>query len=434
VRDRRLSSASDRSSGDRARRAPEPSGDSGGRGWIVVAASVVIVGVSIGSLFSLGVFIAPMEEAMTWSRSQISSVALLAWVTLGVGSFLWGMLADRVGTRLVVGAGGLALGLGLVSSSQVQALWQFSITFGVLVGAAVGAFYAPLTATVSHWFRVNRGLAVALVSAGTGLGTFGVAPLTRWLISQYDWRVAMLVLGDLVWLTIVPLAFVVRAAPGGVDVDPTRGPHPDVDRDLSLGDVWRTPQFWLIAWTHFTCCTAHAGPIFHMVANATARGVGPMTAATVFGVAGLASIGGRVLSGLVADRLGSKRTLVVMLALQAPAILLYVLARDVVSFYALALFFGVAYGGVMPLYALLTREYFGPRAMSGAYGAIYALQAIGMGLGTVAGGWFYDTLGGYGWFFVTASAIAAGAVLLALPLRRPRLAVTFGHGAEATAS
>jgi MFS family permease len=428
-----VSAASDRSSGRPARPGGERPGDPDRFGWIVVAASVIIVGVSVGSLFALGVFIAPLEEAMQWSRSAISSVALLTWATLGVGSFLWGMLAERVGTRLVVGVGGLALGLGLVSSSQVTALWQFFITFGVIVGAAVGAFYAPLIATVSHWFRVRRGLAVALVSAGTGLGTFGVAPLARWLISQYDWRVAMLVLGDLVWLTIVPLAFVVRPAPR-VDVEPARGPQADVDRDLSLRDVWRTPQFWLIAWTHFACCTAHSGPIFHMVANATARGVGPMTAATVFGVAGLASIAGRIGSGLVADRLGSKRTLVAMLALQAPAILLYLGAGDVASLYALSLFFGVAYGGVMPLYALLTREYFGARAMSGAYGAIYALQAIGMGLGTFAGGWFYDHLGGYAWFFVTASAIAAGAVLLALPLRRPRLAVAFGRGAAATAS
>lgn len=390
---------------------------------VLLTAAVVIVGVAMGALFALGVFLAPIQAAMSWSRTDISAVALLTWVTLGVGSFLWGTLSDRSGTRVVVVAGGLLLGLGLVLSSRVVALWQFAVAYGGLVGLAVGAFYAPLTSTVSKAFRTNRGLAVGLVSAGTGLGTFAIAPLVRWLITQYDWRTAMLLLGDLVWLTVVPLALLVRDAPSRADALPTPGARQDPERDLGLLDIGRTPQFWLIALTHFTCCIAHAGPIFHMVANATDHGVGEMAAAAVFGVAALASIGGRIGSGLLADRLGSKQTLIAMLGLQAPAILFYVFARGTASFYVLGIVFGVAYGGVMPLYALLTHEYFGARAMGGAYGAIFMLQAVGMGLGTLAGGWFYDRLGGYGWLFATAAAIGAAAVLVALPLRSPRPAL-----------
>ena len=203
------------------------------------------------------------------------------------------------------------------------------------------------------------------------------------------------------------------------------------ERDLELLDIARSPQFWLIALVHFACCVAHSGPIFHMVANATDHGVGMMTAAVVFGFAGLASIGGRIATGLIADRIGSKRTLVAMLILQAPAILLYVFIRDATSFYLLGLVFGVAYGGVMPLYALLTREYFGQRAMGGAYGAIYMLQAIGMGLGTYGGGWLYDRLGGYGWAFASAAVIGGAAVLFALALRPP--AATLSRAAPSPA-
>jgi predicted MFS family arabinose efflux permease len=242
----------------------------------------------------------------------------------------------------------------------------------------------------------------------------------RWLITEYDWRTAMLLLGDLAWLTIVPLAFVVgKAGVGPAAPAPAAAAGPD----LSLADIARSPQFWVIALTHFACCVAHSGPIFHMVANATDHGVGAMTAAVVFGFAGLASILGRIATGLVADRIGAKRTLIAMLALQAPAILLYVVIQGTLSFYLLGLVFGVAYGGVMPLYALLTREYFGQRAMGGAYGAIYMLQAIGMGLGTFGGGWLYDRLGGYGWAFTAAAAFGGVAVLLALALRAPRLEV-----------
>jgi len=385
----------------------------------LLAAAMVIVGVAMGALFSLGVFLAPIQTATGWSRADISAVALLAWVTLGIGSFLWGALSDRRGPRAVIVVGGLFLGLGLVLASQVTAFWQFTAAYGVLVGLAVGAFYAPLTSLVSKAFTTNRGLAIGLVSAGAGLGNFAVAPLVRWLITQYDWRTAMLLLGDLAWLTTIPLALVIRDPSAGRGPAPPPAGSEAPERDLALGDIARSPQFWLIALVHFACCVAHSGPIFHMVANATDHGVGMMTAAVVFGFAGLASIGGRIATGLIADRIGAKRTLVAALMLQAPAILLYIVVRETASFYLLGLVFGIAYGGVMPLYALLTREYFGQRAMGGAYGAIYMLQAIGMGLGTFGGGWLYDRLGGYGWAFASAAAIAAFAILLALALRPP---------------
>jgi MFS family permease len=153
------------------------------------------------------------------------------------------------------------------------------------------------------------------------------------------------------------------------------------------------------------------------------QGVPSMTAATILGISGLASLAGRVMSGIAADRWGAKPTLIAMLSLQAPAIALYLVSAGAGGFSALAVLFGASYGGVMPMYALLTREYFGARAMGTAYGAIFMLQAIGMGLGAYAGGFIYDQLGTYAWLFGTATAVAAVAILLALPLRRPRLAV-----------
>jgi MFS family permease len=394
--------------------------------WGLLAAAMVIVGVAMGALFSLGVFLAPIQASTAWSRTDISAVALLAWVTLGIGSFFWGALSDRTGPRAVIVVGGLFLGLGLVLASRSAALWQFAVAYGGLVGLAVGAFYAPLTSLVSGAFTKNRGLAIGLVSAGAGLGNFAVAPLVRWLISEYDWRTAMLLLGDLSWLVTIPLAFVIHEtrATRGVPTPAAVTAAPRLSEpDLTLLQVARSPQFWLIAVIHFACCVAHSGPIFHMVANATDHGVGMMTAAVVFGVAGLASILGRIATGLIADRIGPKRTLIAALALQAPAILLYVVTSGTASFYLLGLMFGTAYGGVMPLYALLTREYFGQRAMGGAYGAIYMLQAIGMGLGTFGGGWLYDRLGGYSPMFTSAAIIAAAAILLAFALRSPRTAL-----------
>src|SRR6185503_7310654 len=116
-------------------------------GWIIVAAGIVMTCVGIGSMLSLGVFLQPMSEAMGWSRSGISLAAMLNFLCMGVGSFFWGALSDRFGTRVVVLSGGIVLGGGLVAASQGAPLGQFQLLFGVVVGVAAGSFYAPMTAT-----------------------------------------------------------------------------------------------------------------------------------------------------------------------------------------------------------------------------------------------------------------------------------------------
>ena len=388
-------------------------------GWIVVTAAAAIVGLGMGALFSLGVFLEPMAESMGWSRGAISSVALLNWIAMGLGSFVWGALSDRLGTRAVAVAGGLLLGLGLVLSSQARALWQLNLTFGVMVGFAVGAFYAPLTSTATKWFTARRGLAVGLVSSGIGVGILTIAPLARALTSAWDWRVALLVIGDLAWLVIVPVALLIREQPGDVGAA-AMGGRAAAGREYATHEVLATPQFWAIALTHFACCAAHSGPIFHMVTHATDQGIGPMTAATAFGVSGLASIAGRLGGGILADRFGARSTLLAGLALQAAMIVLYLFVREIGLFYLLAIVFGVAYGGVMPLYALVTREYFGEKVMGAAYGGVFLVSTLGMGLGSFAGGVLYDRLGSYTWLYAGSFAIGAAAILLALTFRAPR--------------
>jgi MFS family permease len=389
-------------------------------GWVVLGASALVVCLGMGTLFSLGVFLKPMEDTMGWSRTAIGTVALLNWIAMGVGSLVWGSLSDRIGTRITTLAGGGLLGLGLVLSSQVTAMWQLGVTFGAMVGFAVGAFYAPLSATATRWFTANRGLAVSIVSAGIGVGILVVAPLARWLTSTFDWRVAMIVLGDICWLVVIPAALLIRNAPSEVGAIAMGGAVSGDERQFTARQAFGSAQFWLISLTHLACCAAHSGPIFHMVTHAIDQGVARMTAASVLGVSGLASVAGRVGCGVLADRFGAKRTLVAGLVLQAVMISLYLVTSGVVGFYVLAVGFGVAYGGVMPLYALLIRHYFGDRVMGTAYGGVFLVSTLGMGLGSYAGGWFHDGFGTYTGLFWSSVATGAAAALTALAFRPPQ--------------
>ena len=388
-------------------------------GWVIVGAAMVVTCVGFGAMFSLGVFLQPMSEAMGWSRTGISTAALLNFLCMGVGSFFWGTLSDRIGTRAVVLIGGVLLGFGTVMASRAASLSQFQIYFGVVVGFAAGSLYAPLTATTTRWFTRNRSLAVALVSAGLGLGSTTTAPLARWIITNYDWRTAMLVIGDLAWLFIIPAALLVREPPAPATSDAPAAVAGG--RELTVAQALRTPQFAVLALTYFACCAAHAGPIFHMVTYAIDHGVGAMAAATVLSAAGLASLSGKILCGLVADRVGAKRVLLAGLALQAVAVSLYLVTRELSHFYAVALIFGFAYGGVMPLYAILVREYFGARIMGTTFGAVGFASTLGMALGPLAGGWLYDAFGSYFWLYIGSFGIGLGAVAIASTFRPPRL-------------
>ena len=389
-------------------------------GWIIVGVGIVVTCIGVGAMLSLSVFLQPMSDAMGWSRTGISTAALLNWLCMGVGSFFWGALSDRFGTRAVVLCGGVLLGLGLMTASQAATLGQFQILFGVIVGLAAGSFFAPLTATTTRWFTQHRSLAVALVSAGLGLGSTTVGPLARWIITNYDWRIAMLVIGELAWVLIIPAALFVREPPASPSTEGTKGMTGADGRELTAAQAFRTPQFAAIALTYFACCAAHSGPIFHMVTHALDHGVTAMAAVTVLSVAGLASLGGKILCGLIADRVGAKRTLLVGLAIQAVAVSLYLFTRELASFYALAVLFGFAYGGVMPLYAILVREYFGARIMGTAFGAVAFVSTLGMAIGPWAGGWLYDTFGSYFWLYIGSFGIGLGAVAIGFTFRPPR--------------
>ena len=381
-------------------------------GWVMVALGAFITCIAIGAMFSLAVFLRPITEATGWSTTAVSGAMTLNFLAMGAAGFGWGALSDRIGPRWVVLAGAVILGLGLFLASRAQTPLHFQIAFGLLVGIAVGSFFTPMIAAVMGWITGHRGLAVSLVSVGVGVAPMTMSPFSAWLITQMDWRAALGVMAVLVWATLIPAALFVRRPPAAQH--PQESTTTSDAKEMSLGQAFRSAPFIILALTFFACCAAHAGPIFHTVSYAMVCGLAPMAAVTIYSVEGLAGLGGRLAFGIAADKLGVKRVLIAGLLVQAFAAGAFVYASRLGEFYAVAAIFGFAYGGVMPLYAVLAREYFGQRNLGAVFGAAAMVSSLGMALGPAVGGWIFDTFGRYTWMYLGSAAIGFGAVAIAL--------------------
>ena len=384
--------------------------------WSIVAAGALMTCVAIGVVFSLAVFLEPMSAATGWSRAGISSAMTFAFLSMGVAGFAWGALSDRYGPRLVVLAGTVLLGLSTVLASRATSLVEFQLLFGVMMGIAAGSFFAPVISTTASWFERHRSLAVSLVSAGMGVAPMTIAPLAAWLVTRYDWRTAQLIIGIGAWIVLLPAVWFIRAAPGTAPAASPGDAKPA--EPMPVGKALRSRAFLVLGATFFACCAAHSGPIFHTVSYAIGCGLPTFAAVTIYSMEGAAGLGGRLLFGVMADRLGAKRVLVAGLLIQALAAASYLLVDRLAGFYAVAVVFGLAYGGVMPLYAVLARDYFGARILGTVLGAATMLSSLGMALGPVLGGWLFDRYGSYAWMYIGSMAVGLGAVAIALAFPR----------------
>jgi MFS family permease len=384
-------------------------------GWVLVALGGLMGCVAAGAMFSLAVFLEPMSVDTGWGRAGISSAMSLNFIAMGLGSFAWGMASDRWGPRIVLLIGSAILGLALVLASRTETLGQFQLTFGILVGLATSSFFAPMMAAVTGWFDKHRALAISLVSAGVGMAPLTMSPLAQWLVTTQGWRPAMLTIGLVTWALCLPAAWAVRS-PKAMPAPPqSAGSTTAADgTEGSAAKALRSPQFIVLALTFTACCAAHSGPIFHMVSYAMFCGIAPMAAVSIYSVEGLAGLGGRILLGVLADRHGAKLILVLGLIVQALAIAAYVYVSGIGQFYTLAVIFGMAYGGVMPLYSVLARSYFSQNIMGTVLGAATMLSCLGMSFGPLAGGWIFDRYGTYAWLFMGSAVVALGAVAIAL--------------------
>jgi MFS family permease len=393
-------------------------------GWVVVAAGAVITCVAMGALFALPVYQTPMADDTGWARAGIAGAMTIGFITMGIAGFFWGAISDRIGGRPVLVIASVLLGAGLIIASQAPNLLVFQIAYGGLVGAAGSAFFAPLISTTVGWFEKNRGLAVALVSVGGGVAPMVLTPLAVILTETYGWRMAMLSIAIGALVILVPTSLLVRRpaifddAPAPAMANQAAAPA-KTPFGTALAAL-RTPQFIVLAATFFFCCGAHSGPIFNTVAYAAFCGIAPLAAASVYGVEGVAGLFGRIVFGMLSDRFGPRRIIVAGLALQAAGIYAYIYVSELQHFYIMAVVLGMVYGGVMPLYSVLARDYFGQRIMGTVLGAATMVSSFGMALGPIVGGWIFDTYGSYHWLYISSAGIGLVAAAMALAFPPPK--------------
>jgi len=382
--------------------------------WVVVAAGGLMGCAAMGALFALPVLLNPMVEAIGWSRTGISAAMTIGFLAMAASAMVWGALSDRFGARPVVLTGAVLFSAALALAGRAESLIQFQITFGLMGGTTVSAFFAPMMATVTGWFTRQTALAVSLVSAGMGLAPVTMSPMVAWLIGWQDWRGVLTILAVIVAVVTIPAALLLRRPPQMMAAAaPTQaGDDPPAEDGRSVREAIFSAPFLVLVAANFFCCATHSGPIFHTVSYAELCGLTTVAAVSIYSVEGIAGMGGRLGFGLLGDRFGAKRVLVTGLFLQAVVAMSYVFAGGLWEFYAVAALFGFIYAGTMPLYAVLVRENFPMRMMGTIIGGTSTAGSLGMALGPVLGGWIFERTGSYAGMYFTSLGLGLLAALV----------------------
>jgi MFS family permease len=416
------------------------SGVGGFYGWRIAAAAFGILFVSVGiALYTPPVFLPKLEQEFGWSRAAISAATSIGALVSALLSPLVGGWIDRWGARRVMSIGGLLMASGFLLLSQMDSLWQM-YAFNLLAAMGVTCVaWIPNQTLISNWFERKRGLAMGITLAGIGFGGLLMAPLTSTLISALGWRFAYAGLSALIFVVVVTLSLtVVRSEPADLGLLPDGDPPAPPDADsgsapleagqpaadefqgsLGLGEAVRTRSFWIIALSYFLVAFGQLSIVIHLVAFLGDAGFDEDVGAWSLGLAIGASVGGRLLFGLLADRYPKKWVMFTAVILHAPAVLVLFRIDSVGALPVFVPIFGIGLGGSAVLFPLLVGECFGLRAYGQILGVVMLAAALGVATGPVITGRIFDVSGSYAAAFALhVAAFLVAAFIIAL-LRRP---------------
>jgi len=390
--------------------------------WTRLAITLAIGMIANVGMWAIIVIMPAVEVEFGATRASASMPYTLTMVGFALGNMWIGRLVDRFGVTLALNGAALGIAAGFVLSTLAPSMAVLSITHLLLgLGTAVG--FGPLIADISHWFLKRRGIAVALVASGNYLSGAIWPTLLNDMLAESGWRQVYLTLAILAVVIIPPLSMLLRrkvpeAAHGVSDAAVAM-------RSVSVGLSPRALQY-LLGLAGIGCCVAMSMPQVHIVAYCVGLGYGPAVGAEMLSLMLLGGVVSRIISGLVADKLGGVMTLLIGSVLQCIALFLYLPWDGMVSLYIISLMFGLAQGGIVPSYALVVREYMPAKEAGARVGFVMMMTILGMALGGWMSGWIYDATGSYQMAFINGilwNGLNIGIMLWLLSRARPRAPV-----------
>jgi MFS family permease len=385
----------------------------GGYGYSVVGAASVIMVLIFAVHYAFGIFFKPVLTEFGWTRAMTAGAFSLVWISQGFVSILMGGLNDRVGPRIVLTVCGALIGTGFLLMSRIGALWQLYLFYGVIVGAGLGGTFVPLTSTTARWFVARRGLMTGIVTAGVGVGAFIGPPIANWLISTYEWRRSYSILGAVVLTGVLVGAQFLRRDPADVGRTPyAAGGDPGaairrVATGLLLHEAMRSRMFWIVFAAFFCYGFSLQAIMLHLAPHATDLGIRASTAAGILAAIGGASIVGKIVLGIIADRVGNKHVYIGSFVLMITALVWLLVIRDAWALYAFALLFGFAYGGLATAHSPLVAWLFGMKQHGLIFGVSFNGWTIGCAAGPIVAGYVFDVTHSYQTAFAICAVMAA---------------------------
>jgi len=392
--------------------------------WMRLAAIVALS--TLGGVGSWSVIVAlpHVQAEFGTSRAGASFPYMLGMIGFGLGAIMWGRIADRFGVMRPLLFATCSLALGYVLCGLAPNIAVFSIITGVMIGLlGSSASFGPLMADASLWFRRRRGIAVSLAAGGNYLAGVVWPPLLTALIQDHGWRTAHMIVGVICLCLMLPLALLLRARAPGQRGGAKLPEEPERNRPLGLS---RNALTAILGIAGVGCCVAMAMPQVHIVAYCGDLGYGVARGAEMLSVMLAFGIVSRLASGLIADRIGGLRTLLLGVVLQGMALSLFLFFDGLASLYVLSALFGLVQGGIVPAYAVIVREYFPAREVGFRVGIVLMSTLFGMAFGGWLSGLIFDLTGSYAAAFLNGVAWNAMNVViistLLLRARRPSLA------------
>jgi MFS family permease len=390
-------------------------------GNVIAAACCGIQAIGIGTYFSYSVLFNPLIDEFGWSRASISGAASTAFLLMGFLGIGVGRLNDRFGPRVLMTVSGVFFGLGYFLLSRLEAIWQLYLFFGIIFGIGLSTVDVIALSTIARWFVRKRGLATGIVKVGTGAGQMTIPFLASILIIRYGWRSSCAIIGVAVLVILVVIAQLLRRDPGQMGLSPdgdasgsTDGPISDTG-GLSLREAARTRQFWTICAAMMAIVFCLLTVMVHIIPYAQEINVSPTRAASVLSTIGGVSMAGRFISGLVIDRIDSKRVIIFCFILLIAGLLWLQIATELWMLYLFAVVYGVAHGGFFTAFSPLIAEFFGIKSHGALFGITMFCGTFGGALGPVMAGYVFDVTGAYAGAIWICTVIAIlGFVLVAL--------------------